>query len=100
MTEIIKKMTFSGRFYLFLDSSTVVRASFLSRNWIGPLGKPEGDYTTSPHIPYVIKSLAIHQDAKCTINLIFSHETLSTQQIIAVAVYRIRVTFVHSLRLN
>ena len=94
MTEIIKKMTFSGRFYLFLDSWTVVRASFLSRNWIGPLGKPEGDYTTSPHIRYVIKSLAIHQDAKCTINLIFSHETLSTKQIMAVAVRRIRVTFI------
>ena len=68
MTERIKKMTFSGRVYLFLGSHFFSVKRKL--DWL--LGKPESDEISS-YIRNVIRSLKIHQDAKCTINLILSH---------------------------
>ena len=68
MTERIKKMTFSGRVYLFLGSHFFSVKRKL--DWL--LGKPESDEISS-YIRNVIRSLKIHQDAKCTINFILSH---------------------------
>ena len=61
-------MTFSGRVYLFLGSHFFSVKRKL--DWL--LGKPESDEISS-YVRNVIRSLKIHQDAKCTINLILSH---------------------------